>query len=340
VKIGLFHTVQWPEGSEQQQRYRDALEQAILAERLGFESVWLTEHHFTRHGITSDSLAVLAYLAGRTDRIRLGTAVLVLPFHDPVRLAESTAIIDNLSDGRLDVGIGRGYQWTEYHGFGIGFDEGSDRFEEALELLLQSWSAIEPFAFEGKFHRYEAAFPQPRPVQRPHPPLWHATTSEASLARCVENDWGVMLSQATPLASVEEALSRYRALRRAAGRDDSLERVVLARGMYCARTDDEARAAFLGPYAEFFAAADRVSAPPGSVEGAAPHNPFELTDGTGLLDTAVCGSPESCRAELERLAAVGIENVILFVNLGSLSHHDVVASLELFGSEVLPHFLT
>jgi alkanesulfonate monooxygenase SsuD/methylene tetrahydromethanopterin reductase-like flavin-dependent oxidoreductase (luciferase family) len=338
VKIGLFHTVQWPEGSEQPERYREALAQAELAERLGFQSLWLTEHHFTRHGITSDSLAILAYLAARTERVRLGTAVLVLPFHDPVRLAETTALVDNLSGGRLDVGIGRGYQWSEYHGFGIRFDEGNDRFEEALQLLLQSWTATGPFAFEGKFHRYEAAFPQPRPIQQPHPPLWHATASEGGLARCAENDWGVMLAQATSLASVEETIRRYQVLRQASGRRDSLERVILARGMYCAPSDGEARATFVGPYAQFFAAAAQVSAPPGSVEDVAPRNPFQLTDDLDLLDTAICGSPESCGRELERLARIGIESVLLFVNPGGLSHPDVMASLELFGREVLPQF--
>ena len=178
MRIGLFLTVQWPPGSDQQRRYRETIEQCVLAEELGYDSVWLTEHHFTRHGITSDSLVLLAHIAARTEQVRLGTAVLVLPFHDPIRLAEQIALVDHLSNGRLDVGIGRGYQWAEYNGFGIGFDEGSDRFEEALAVLLQAWDTEAPVAFSGTYHSYNAAFAQPRPVQRPHPPLWHATTSD------------------------------------------------------------------------------------------------------------------------------------------------------------------
>ena len=338
MKIGLFQTVQWPAGTDQGQRYFDAIEQAMLCERAGFDSVWLTEHHFTRHGITSDSLSLLSYLAARTKRIRLGTAVAVLPFHDPVRLAESTALVDQLSGGRLDVGIGRGYQWSEYHGFAIRFDEGTDRFEEALELLLLSWTAEEPFAFEGKYHRYEAAFPQPRPRQQPHPPIWHATTSALGLQRCAENDWGVMLPQATSPAAVVDTISKFRACRQAAGRDDRLERMVLARGMYCAPTNEVARATFLKPYAEFLAQTARVSAPPTSADGGPPRNPFELADDTALHDTVICGDPETCTAGLERLAAEGIENVLLFVNIGGLPHDAVMASLDLFGAEVLPRF--
>src|ERR1044072_1789907 len=105
MKFGLFHSVQWPEGTDQPQRYREAIDQVIRAEELGYESVWFTEHHFSRHGIVSDTFSMLAHLAARTNRIRLGTAVAVLPFHNPVRLAESSAMVDLLSNGRLDLGM-------------------------------------------------------------------------------------------------------------------------------------------------------------------------------------------------------------------------------------------
>lgn len=336
MRIGLFQTAQWPEGSDQGDRYAQLIEQCELAEELGYESVWLTEHHFTRHGITSDSLALLAHLAARTSRIRLGTAVLVLPFHDPVRLAESTALVDQLSHGRLDVGVGRGYQWAEYHGFGVRFDEGSDRFEEALQLLLQAWTADAPFAFDGKYHSYGAAFPQPKPVQRPHPPVWHATASENGLRRCAENDWGVLLAQATSLAAVSETIHRHRQHVEALGRQHRPERLALARAMYCAPTTAEAERTLLDPYARFLEMAALVSAPPDRQEGARPRNPFELADGSSLLDTAICGDPDRCVEGLRQLQEVGIENVLLFVNLGGLDHHTVVRSLRLFASEVLP----
>ncbi len=336
MKVGLFQTAQWPEGSDQGQRYRDLIEQCVLAEELGFESVWLTEHHFSRHGITSDSLALLSHLAARTSRIRLGTAVLVLPFHDPVRLAESTALVDHLSGGRLDVGVGRGYQWTEYHGFGIRFDEGTDRFEEALSLLLQSWAADRPFAFDGKFHQYDAASPQPRPLQQPHPPLWLATGSDSGLQRCAREGWGALLGQATPHSVVADTVQRFRAHVDAAAGPDAPAPVTVARGMYCADSDEEAQRGFLAPYAQFLEAAARVAAAPGQERNEAPRNPFELADGTSLLDTALCGDPDTCVAGLRRLADLGIDRVLLFVNLAGIAHDDVVRSLRRFAADVLP----
>jgi alkanesulfonate monooxygenase SsuD/methylene tetrahydromethanopterin reductase-like flavin-dependent oxidoreductase (luciferase family) len=338
LKFGLFQTVQWPQGSVQHRRYLDAIEQVLLAEELGYGSAWLTEHHFTRHAITSDSLALLAYLAAKTSRIRLGTAVAVLPFHDPVRLAESAALVDHLSEGRLDFGIGRGYQYTEYHGFGLSLDEGSDRFEEALDILLRSWRAEEPFAYAGKFHRYDAAHPQPKPLQRPHPPLWHATASDEGLRRCAENGWGIVLAQGTSLASVAALIGRYRAHLAALGQRYEPGKVLLARGMYCGATDAEALQTYLGPYAAFLEFAAKVSASPAKAGAGAPRNPFQLDDPAGLRQTIVCGSPDSCEASLRQLAELGIDNVIFFINLGGLAHESVVRSLRRFAEEVMPRF--
>lgn len=333
MRVGLFQTVQWPEGTDQRRRYRETIDQCVAAEELGFDSVWLTEHHFTRHGITSDTFALLSHLAALTDRIRLGTAVSVLPFHEPVRLAESAAVVDHLSDGRLDVGIGRGYQWAEYHGFGIGFDEGSDRFEEALAILLQAWESTQPFAFDGKFHRYEAADPQPKPFQRPHPPLYHATGSDHGLRRCAEKGWGVLMAQATGPAVVADLVARHRGM--AADADRAPGPLVLARGMHCATTDEAAHDTFMPAYAQFLEAAAKVAAPPGA-DPETPRNPFELADGTALADTVVCGDPRRCGDALERIAELGIDEVVLFVNMGGIPHDDVMASLRLFAAEVLP----
>ena len=338
MRFGLFHTVQWPEGSGQQQQYRNALDQALLAEELGFDAVWMTEHHFTRHGITSDSLMLLTHLAATTQRIRLGTAVAVLPFHDPVRLAESTALLDQLSDGRLDVGIGRGYQWTEYEGFALELADGTDRFEEALAVLLASWNATEPFDFDGRFHQYRAAFPQPRSVQQPHPPVWHATTSAAGLHRCAENEWGVLLAQGTPSAVVERLVHDYRDQLALVGRPESMRRVALARGMYCAPTDAEATKTYLGPYVDFLQLAARVSASPQPAGDAAPRNPVQLDDPEALRETIVCGSPDTCADAIAALADLGIEYLLFFVNLGGMPHEDVMRSLRLFASEVMPRF--
>src|SRR5687767_6214555 len=113
MQLGLLQNIQWPERSHQGEQFRDCVEQTLRAEELGFDTSFFVEHHFTRHGILSSTLALLSYLAAMTSRIRLGTGVLVLPFHNPVRLAEEAATVDLLSNGRLELGIGRGFQWAE-----------------------------------------------------------------------------------------------------------------------------------------------------------------------------------------------------------------------------------
>ena len=133
MKFGLFHSVQLPDSTQQARYYREALDQALHAESLGYDSVWFTEHHFTRHGIVSATLSLLAYLAGVTSDIRLGTAVTVLPFHNPVLLAEQAATVDLLSGGRLDFGVGRGYQWGEFHRKNIRMDKATE-YSKAPDL--------------------------------------------------------------------------------------------------------------------------------------------------------------------------------------------------------------
>src|SRR4029434_6607482 len=183
MKFGLFQSVQLPEPEAQVQYYQEALQQVRWAEQLGFHSVWFTEHHFSRHGIVPASLTVLAYLAGVTTSIRLGTAVAVLPFHNPIQLAEQAATVDLLSNGRLDLGVGRGYQWGEFHKFDVPMEEATRRFEEAMDVLTKAGTATEPFDHRGEFWSVDGMTLHPRPVQTPHPPLWVADSSHTRMVR-------------------------------------------------------------------------------------------------------------------------------------------------------------
>ncbi|MPZ22702.1 MAG: LLM class flavin-dependent oxidoreductase [Dehalococcoidia bacterium] len=331
MKFGLFHSVQWPEGSDQRQRYREGLEEAIHAEEVGFESVWLTEHHFSRHGIVSDSLNVLSHLAARTTNLRLGTAVAVLPFHDPVRLAEAAATVDVLSNGRLDFGVGRGYQWGEFHGFGVPMEERADRFEESIDLIQRSWDAREPFAHEGRFWRYGDIDPQPKPVQRPRPPIWVATDSEEGLRRCAEEDWGVMLPQGRSMDVVGEQVGRYRKVLAEAGKPFNAEKILLARALYVAPSDEQAWADAGDAYIRFRELATKLAASPQGKQLA--HNPF---DHDSLRDAVVFGGPETCLSMLRRIEELGIQQVIFFVHFGGLAHEKIMASMDRFAAEVVP----
>lgn len=154
--------------------YAQTIEQIVFAEQLGFDSVWISEHHFLDDGYCPSLLTVAAHVAARTSRVRIGTSVLLLPFHDPLRVAEDAATVDILSGGRLDLGIGLGYRAEEFEVFGFPRRQRPSRFEEHLAILRKAWSGG-PFTHAGRYRRIEQPIRvTPLPLQRPHPPVWCA----------------------------------------------------------------------------------------------------------------------------------------------------------------------
>ena len=177
MRFGFFDQLPCASGFSEQQRYRDIMAQIELGDELGFDTAWLGELHFGRDfSILADPLMVLAAAAQRTTRIRLGTAVTLLPLHNPVKIAEEAAIADILSDGRLEFGVGRGAFPLYYVGFDIPQEESRERFEEALDFILAAWKT-EHFSFEGKYFHADDLCIIPRPVQSPHPPVRVAANS-------------------------------------------------------------------------------------------------------------------------------------------------------------------
>lgn len=162
--------------------YRDELRLAQRAEELGFDTVWLTEHHFAEDGYSPSIIAIAAAIAARTEHIRIGFNLLLLPLHDAVRLAEDLATLDVISNGRIDVGLGQGYAVHEFAGFGIPRNRRLGRFLEGLDVLEGLWRS-ESFSYDGKHYQIENARLMPRPVQQPSPPLWIGATSAKAVAR-------------------------------------------------------------------------------------------------------------------------------------------------------------
>jgi alkanesulfonate monooxygenase SsuD/methylene tetrahydromethanopterin reductase-like flavin-dependent oxidoreductase (luciferase family) len=348
MKFGLFHSVQLPNPSEQDRYYREALEQVLHAERHGYNSVWFTEHHFTRHGIVSATLSLLAYLAGVTSDIRLGTAVTVLPFHNPVLLAEQAATVDLLSGGRLDFGVGRGYQWGEFHRMGVPMDEATRRFEESMEVLTRAWTSIEPFDHRGEFWSFNDLTVQPKPVQRPHPPVYVAASGSDSVARVVRNDWNLLVGQAETQEQVGRQVEFYRDALAEVELPYTADRVVVARAMYAAETTEQARREAEIPFMWFKQTGQEVSAPPGRRADLLPeefaayrsrYSPDARFDYAALCDDVMLfGSPDHIAERIGLLRDSGVENLIFFVNFGGIEHQKVLDSLELFAAEVMPQF--
>jgi natural product biosynthesis luciferase-like monooxygenase protein len=239
------------------ERLRVVVEQTEYAEQLGFDSVWLAEHHFHSFGgLFSATPVIGAAISQRTQTIRIGTAVVLLPYHNPLRIAEDYATLDCLSQGRLEFGIGHGFVKWEALTFGIPLDELRDRFRENLEVILKAWS--DPVLnHKGRFHEFQGVEVWPRPLQQPHPTVWMAATSTVESFELAGRQ-GFHLMLIPFLHDVEELrpkVEAYLNARRAAGYDPSIARVLGVYHAYVGETSAEARAAGAQGVAEYHAAA-------------------------------------------------------------------------------------
>ena len=348
MKFGLFQSVQLPDPNEQVRYYKEAMDQVRHAETLGFDSVWVTEHHFSRHGIVSATLSLLAYLAGVTEKIRLGTGVTVLPFHNPIQLAEQAATVDLLSGGRLDFGVGRGFQWGEFNKLNIPMDEASRRFEESMEVLTKAWTATEPFDHQGEFWRFNDMTVHPKPVQSPHPPIFVAASSEASVNRVARNGWNLLIGQGEPFDQVAQQIDYYKGALSQAGHEYHPERVVVARAMYTSPSLAQSRRDTEGPFMWFKQTGQEVGAPPDNEVELLPeeyraYRKRFSRDVTFNYDSmyenvTLFGTPDDLTARIQDLQRSGVDKIIFFTNFGGIEHQKVLDSLDLFAKEVMPNF--
>src|SRR5712692_6047614 len=222
MRFGFFDQLPCADADSERQRYRDIMAQFELGDALGFDTAWLGELHFSRaFSILADPLMVLAAAAQRTSRIRLGTAVTLLPMHNPVKIAEEAAIADILSNGRLEFGVGRGTAPLHYTGYDIPQEESRERFDEALDFILQAWTN-ERFSFEGKHYRARDLTVIPRPLQSPHPPVRIAANSPDTFPMAGRRKFPIF---ATPLINppdkLQEGLAVYRETLPAGTRGDT-----------------------------------------------------------------------------------------------------------------------
>ncbi|HZL58088.1 MAG TPA: LLM class flavin-dependent oxidoreductase [Stellaceae bacterium] len=309
--------------------YAEYIDYVCAAERLGFHSVFIVEHHFTGHAQVSASLNLLSYLAARTTRIRLGTAVVVLPWHNPVLVAEQAATLDLLSNGRFDFGIGKGYRDYEFAGFGIPQDEATERFDEAVEVIRKAWTSTERFSHRGKRWHFENIVVEPAPVQQPHPPLWLGAGSEASIRRAAREGYNLLLDQigSTDLTIERVALFRDECAR--VGRRYDPQMVGATRGLQIIRDATERPQAF--------ATRQQVLKGIGALargRGAEQYtDPAKFAGPAREIDDApLLGTPKEIIAQLRRLEAGGVEHILL------VNPHPTIEALEIFAREIMPKF--
>lgn len=309
--------------------YRAWIDYVHAAETLGFHSVFAVEHHFTGRGQVSASLNLLAYLAGTTKRIRLGTAVVVLPWHNPALLAEQVATVDLLSNGRVDFGIGKGYRASEFHGFAISPDEATARFDEAREFLRRAWQTEGRFSHKGRFWQFDDVVIEPRPVQLPHPPFWMAAGSAQSIKRAAADGYNLLLDQIAPIDTILERVAIYRAEQTRLGLPHRSEQIAVARGLQLVTSEDERKTAEAVRLQVLRNIGDLARG-----EGAERYHRLSSNADPALAreDAPLLGTPDEITARLERLAAGGVDYVLLVDPTGSRD------ALETFAKRIMPRF--
>ena len=319
MRFGLFGSAQARrESADPAAGFRDYVDYNVEAEALGFHGSFLVEHHFTGIGQVSAPLALLAWVAARTTRLRLGTAVIVLPWHNPVLLAEEAATLDLMSGGRLDLGVGRGYRFTEFQGFALDIGEADARFEEAVGLIRKAWISEARFSHQGRFWRYGNILVEPPPFQKPHPPLWIAAGSERSIRRTASLGANLLLDQFAPVSAVAERIALYRG--------EAKGEVAVARNIFVAY-DEAEKARALDHAKAQHARMIALSQDPG----------HEITSHIlgyeGASEAAALyGAPEEICRGIDALRRAGAEYVL--VNTGGTA----TEQLRRFARDVMPAF--
>ena len=209
MRVGMNCIFEGHEGASDEQVWRDELRLADLAEPLGFDMLWSVEHHFTSYTMVPDVLQFLTYMAGRTERILLGSGAVILPWHNPIRVAEQVAVLDIVSGGRFIFGMGRGLGRIEFEGFGIPMDESRERFVEMSQIILQ---ALETgiLEYDGKYYQIPRRELRPRPTRGFRDRLYAAAVSPASVRIMADVGAGILINPQKDWMEVADDLNQYR----------------------------------------------------------------------------------------------------------------------------------
>jgi alkanesulfonate monooxygenase SsuD/methylene tetrahydromethanopterin reductase-like flavin-dependent oxidoreductase (luciferase family) len=338
MQFGLFGSAAARRGSpefDSSEGFRDFIDYNIEAEALGFHSTFVVEHHFTGYGQVSATLNLLTWLGARTRTLRLGTAVLVLPWHNPVLLAEQAATLDLLSGGRLDFGVGKGYRYNEFAGFCVPMEEADARFDECLEVILKAWTADEPFSHRGPYWAYEQIVVEPPTAQRPHPPIWMGAGGERSIRQVAQKGYNVLLGQYAAPEDVGRAIEVFKETVESTGRRFDPMQVGVTRAFFVADNKAEKEAALERRLQNRVRLLRLATRPDGRVHG----GPDRATGDPQKVNvrSALYGSPDEIAQRLEVLRDLGVGYVLLNGG-GSGGGERGRQSLRHFARDIMPLF--
>ncbi len=336
MEFGVFYQLPCAPDQAPVDRYADMIAQCQLADELGFHNAWLAElHFFSRFSVMPAPLLVASAIAQSTNRIMLGTAVNLMPLHHPIRLAEEVATLDLLSQGRAIFGIGRGSIAMHYDGYGVDIDEGRQRFQEALDLVLKCWTEDE-VTYKGEFYQADHVQVVPKPYQQPHPPIYIAANSQDTFPIVGAGGHNVLVTPMIISAEgVKSGLASYRQTLAEHGYDPAQVKVTVNMPAYVAEEASQARAGFEATVNNYLGTLRDMG---GASRGS--RRADELTYDLIYNELAVIGSPDECIAKLRMFQEVFDNQEFMFwFNIGGmLSHQEVERSMRLFAQEVMPHF--
>jgi natural product biosynthesis luciferase-like monooxygenase protein len=346
MKFGLLTLFDhYAEDCSEEQYYKNFFDEVTYAEDLGFDSIWIGEHHFCRYICPAPQI-IAGAIAQRTKRMRIGTAIALLPHHDPIRLAEDYALVDLISGGRLDLGVGRGFIKATYDGFNQSMDESRERFNECLEIIQGTWRQTN-FSYQGKFYRANNVTILPRPLQRPAPPIFvAAAASPESFVAAGQNGHSIMLA---PFLQSRERLKQnvklYKETLRQSGFTADRFQIIAGYHSFIDETPSLARIKWEDHYMRYlhfvgglinpqeYTSADYKSWKK-SAEAMS-----KVTFDQMYPDQVMCGDASQCA---ERVALLkeqfGVTHFWVYMDLGGLPQAELRKSMERFATRVIPQF--
>ena len=327
LRFGVAHDFRCPPGSAYalQDVYAQTFEQLRMLDGLGLDLVWFSEHHFVEDGYLPSFVPVAGAAAAVTQRMRISTDIALAPFYHPIRLAEDLAVLDQLSGGRMELGLGLGYAPHEFRAFGIPISRRVSLTEECIDILKLAWSG-ERFSYAGKRYSFDDVLVTPSPVQPGGPPLWTATTSPASVERAVRHDTHVL-----PQGVRSLVLDRWRNKSREAGHDPDGHRVGIIRSVLV--TDDPERD--WPPLRE--AERYRMRVYGRFAEEAGQGGKAVFMEEGRINQRIIIGDVETCAAELTAfIVDHGFTDVVTWGSAPGLLPAALTPSMERFAAEVVP----
>ena len=339
MKYGIgYYSLQSPAHSPRKhvELYKEMLEEISVADDMGFDSAWLTEHHFLSDGYCPSVMVAAGAIAARTKKIRIGTGVLLIPLHDPVRVAEDSAVVDLISEGRFILGLGLGYRKEEFDGFGKALTERKGRIEESLDILTKSW-ADESFDHNGKYYKLKNVNVTPKPVQRPIP-IWIGAFTEPAIRRAARIGATLFIPAIGVIPIIKSLFDLHASLLKEYGRSPQDVEKPLVREIYISdkKSDDawedikEHVTYTAKGYASWGSMVDR--------EGNLLSDPSDPVLYGIARDQSIIGTPAECIDKInEYRENLPIDNMICRFKFPGISHDEAMRSMKLFVDKVLPH---